>query len=128
MEIEQTQCCAVDEICHLSYSNNAKDAMKDFCDYLCGYEEEENEKLDPAAFYTFTGVVKFKGTECARNRGYYNYGKAFKAFILRNKLGMVTESQARPNRINHPNHVVKVWVWSPNATALNKWWRKNREA
>lgn len=134
MEIENTQCCAVSEISDLSYHDNAKDAMLAFCgehvsnygDYYYDERPPRSNSILPSAFYIFTGVVKYKGGEAAAHRHHYNYGKAFKAFILKNKLGAVTESQARPNRVNHPNHVVQVWVWSPNKIALNRWWKRNR--
>ena len=112
MLIEETTCCAVKEIDGLSEYTNAKDAMLDACEELGIYNYP---KYTPG-FVIFTGVV---------NRG-QRYGQNFKAFILRNKLGSVAESPAAPNRINHPSHLVKVWVWQPDPTRLQHWYKQNR--
>jgi len=113
MILTNTQCCAVQEISDLSYHKTAKEAMKTFCDEV-GYFHQQR----PAAFYIFTAVVR-------QPRSKPTYGQRFAELIRRNKLGELRESVARPNRLNHPNHLVKVWIWAPNERNLWKWDRRN---
>ena len=85
--------------------------MLSFCSKLYGA---------PAAFYIFTGVVGY-----TKSKGKPRYGPEFANFISEHKLGTVTEAPARVNRTNHPTHLVKVWVWSPNYRKLKAWYNKN---
>lgn len=128
-------CCAVGEISLLEHYEGAPEkAMKDFCkgfeqpSYALGTYRRIGSKLgDISAFYVFTGVV---GNKDGDDDGDYveevSYGPEFAAYILKNRLGRVVESPARYNRVNHPTHLVKVWVWAPSVAGLNTWWEKHK--
>jgi hypothetical protein len=118
MYVDETGCCAVDEIHELSVHGSAEEAMIGFIRAV--YDSDRGYDLDEhifSAFYIFTGVVKQPGSNP-------KYGPRFAAYIKRHKLGVVTESVARPNRVNHPDHVVKVWVWATSQRGLEAWARK----
>lgn len=129
MNIESTSCCAVEDINDLSSHNTPELAMREFClglevekDY--NYYRSKKVLSQPAGFYIFTGVVRHsKGSGTPRQNG--KYAPNFAAYILKHKLGSVVETTAHPNRVNHPDHWIKVYVWHPNETNLRKWWKKN---
>ena len=108
MQIRCTGCCAMSEITGLSTHLTAREAMTAFC------RETGVTLYKPHAFYLFTAVVRQPGSRPT-------YGQNFAALIRRNKLGALRESVAKPNRVNHPSHIVKVWIWSPNISNLRKW-------
>lgn len=157
MEIENTRCCAVDEIADLSSHASAEEAMYAFCGelvdrggdgytaedrwydnhpgryvdgrYVPGAEPPANLReskaiCKPSGFYTFTGVVKHtRGGQPTQNG---QYAPNFAKYIIKHKLGSVVESRPAANRCNHPDHIVKVYVWHPNERNLRKWWRNKQ--
>ncbi len=130
MELQETRCCAVLEIDGLSDHSSPEDAMKSVCERLQEMEEdnrgwgEDDDKpksLIPPGFIIFTGVVKCeKGAHRGCQTG---YGEKFEALIRKERLGLVSGSCVRTNRINHPEHQVKVWTWAPSVKGLNRWWK-----
>lgn len=136
MNITSTSCCGVDEIDNLQDYTDPEKAMLAFCDQVFHYDRWIKESQDNlAGIYIFTGVERLRGTtEIAipytdKNRYKIGvrigYGSAFAKFITVNKLGKVVAGQAAANRINHPNHIVKCWVWTPAVTALKRWYKEN---
>ena len=134
MNLANTGCCAVTEITDLSDHKLAPDAMKAFCEEVVGNWERnawpirvvaKDEPLHLGGFYIFTGVVEQKERTGKGRRP--TYGQNFAAFIRRHRLGHLTESVAVSNRLHHPNHLVKVWVWSPAPRNLNRWWKDHRK-
>lgn len=132
MYIENTQCCAVDEISELSHHNDPRETMRlwynqvmnnDPDDYGWYHNQQEIEKMNiPAAFYIFTGVVKH--TDGTRPKLNGKYGPNFATYIRRHRLGKLTESEMRANRVNHPKHYVKIWTWAPSIKNLKKWYKR----
>lgn len=131
MELIATACCAVEEIDGLANWDDPKDAMTDLCERMLkdadGYDERvyRNKQSGPndlivPGFITFTAVVGY--TDKAEK---HTYGPKFAAFIKRHNLGTVVESPVRVNRMNHPTHKVKVYVWATSLDGLTKWWVKN---
>jgi hypothetical protein len=133
MYIEEAGCCAVSEICDLHSSRTAKGAMLSFCDSQMtndGYDpwgarDRRQNSDDLSAFYIFTGVIKLTEPQHGWQGG-VTYGPRFAKFIKDNKLGEVSTLRGHPNRVNHPDHVVKVWVWHPNKRNLSIWYRENK--
>lgn len=133
LEIMDTSgCCAVREICNLSSEPNAKTAMKNWCEYELMDEDdsdyhyypgEERYRQIPYAFYTFTGVIKHTD---GRSRPPQNgrYGPEFARLIKRYKLGKLTQSVLRANRVNDPQHFVRIWTWAPSIKNCKKWYNK----
>lgn len=143
MEIVGTACCAVMELDYIQDEKTPPDVLSSVCrqiedeqslgsyDYQLGrYIRKPVSALKPSAFYTFTGVerVKKPAVPPSINRGTERtgYGKKFANYIKKHRLGVLVESPVRANRVNHPDHFVKVWVWAPSEKALNKWWRKHK--
>ncbi len=137
MLLRATNCCALTEIADLSHHPDPKTAMKAFClqyaqearyDYNTNrYIYNQVGKLNEgtvSGLYLFTGVVKHTdGTKPYANG---KYGPAFASFIRKNKLGKVAVSTGSPNRVNHPTHVVKAWVWVPDVKTLSSWYAENK--
>jgi len=150
MYLNDTNCCALSEITNLSDNiGNPKQWMKDFCRSLGMYGDKwtptRNLSRYIGAFYMFTSVERIIGGSL---RDRYDeekleanerldpdddevyrikYGSTFAKFIKDNKLGKVTVSPGRPNYLNHPTHVVKVYIWAPDREALVNWFTKNKE-
>lgn len=140
MELLETSCCAVREIDGLSDHLKAEEAMEEFC-FLIIRDDDEYYAGDDGYYDTmgrwrrpartpqppfktpgliiFTGVV---GDTNPKVKGNFTYGPNFKAYILKHKLGMVVESPLTTNRLNHPTHQIKAWMWRPNQKALNAWY------
>jgi hypothetical protein len=136
--------CAAHVIGYLNEFEGPKDAMIAFCkthsDRYNGFEMR-----DPGAFILFTGVEDLTESDADYyrkkdgvdddNEDYSDeefpdpplgYGGKFEKFILANDLGPVTGSELRPNRLNHPNHIDKMWVWCPDFERLKAWWEPHR--
>ncbi len=124
MYITNTQCCAVCEIGSLSQHKTPVIAMKTFCTLLANGRRYIGTMKNPYGFYIFTGVVEHTDNSPAERN--FTYGPDFAAYIIKNKLGSVSESVPMINRANHPNHVVKVWVWAPDPENLAKWHAKHK--
>lgn len=56
-------------------------------------------------------------------------GAKFAAYITKHKLGEITASPARHNPVHNERKKgymdLKIYIWSPSTTGLNKWWKKN---
>jgi len=113
MHINDTSCCAVQEIAELREYGSAKEAMLGFYNSNAGCV---------GTFYIFTGVIK----SSERYDGpvdSYKYGPNFEAYIRKYRLGTVMRSPSRINK-NNGIHTVVVWVWTPNERALERWYNK----
>lgn len=135
MTLKETQCCAIQEIAHLSDHASAEEAMEAFCGLLTEshndfYNDTSSKKFLPLAvpgLITFSGVVGFERGSSS-GRGNISYGPNFKAFILRHGLGAVSESPLTTNRLNHPERKIKAWMWRPHVKNLTAWWHKRSDA
>lgn len=147
LEVNSTNCCAVNQLHHLHTQIDPvtklfdpkgaiKAIFKSWSDYQIRYGSPSIARSVVGtlrsychAHYIFTGVVELKGNIEVESRGAgcndLTYGPALAAFIKKNKLGKVIVSPQEVNRVNHPNHFVKVWVWTPDLTNLEAWFIKN---
>lgn len=127
-------CCCINEIFGLQYhKNDAKAAMLEFCQAkdqkkVYGYGED-GAIMSLYGHYIFSAVVKDdhndgKGDNNTAPYG-FTYGDTFAKFIRDEGLGTVAESEPARNRVNHPNHHVKVYVWQPDLEGLQKWYKAN---
>jgi hypothetical protein len=134
MEIHETACCALMEMAHISdHEGDAEEVMKEMCEQL---DPELGSPIDsyndgPPKGITlvipghmiFTAVVGYTTNDDEEGYGVKpSYGPNLAKFIKKNKLGAVVESPIQVNRVNHPTHKVRVYVWTPNAKNLQKWW------
>lgn len=137
MHINDTGCCAMKEICGLEDGGTSEELLNDVCASIagegdCSYYSSTDRNADKLhigdvhGFYVFTGVVAADGYYHAGRRP--TYGQDFAAYITRNGLGTVTSSVAARNRVNHPDHKVRVWVWAPNAKKLAQWYNRRLKA
>jgi hypothetical protein len=126
MIVNSTQCCAVMELSGIASYNEPKQVVTRLCQTFrwnlaetdrWGYKQHSQ----PYAFYTFTSVERLKGTSDPVKIG---YGKKLAEFIKANRLGEVKVSHGRYNRVNHPTHWVRVYVWSPHPKRLKEWYEK----
>jgi hypothetical protein len=131
MEIHDLCCCAVHELNILSTYSTPKEAMLAFCKLHVsryGYNGVTKGGLyTPGAFYIFTGVVKFRDDSDDYGED-TSYGLNFAAYIKEQRLGVVSSSCRRVNRVNHPDHTIKVWIWAPSVKRLRLWWEANKGA
>lgn len=134
MELTQTQCCAIEEISELSTHATPEDAMADLCEAMeygaaDSYNDREyrnresnDDDLIIPGLLTFTGVVGYTDGDTDDT----TYGPKFAAYIRKHKLGRVVEGPVSTNRMNHPTHKVRLWIWKPSVKGLTKWWKANR--
>lgn len=121
MYIENTSCCAVEDINGLSDHDTPEEAMEEFCEHY--YDGHYGPMSPLPGLILFTAVVGYTD-----NKAKPSYGPNFKAFILKHRLGSVVESPLTTNRQNHPNHQIKAWLWRPNQKALQAWMTRVRKA
>ena len=131
MYLNATSCCALQDIAGLKEHPTPEEAMQAFCentivrsdyDWNTGrYTKRGISRAKLHGHYIFTGVVGYKGN---REGGSVTYGPKFAAFIRKHQLGAVVAGKAEINRTNHPTHIVKVWVWTPNQVKVKAWYRK----
>ena len=133
MDLNETNCCAVMEMAHISDNDGPEDILRELCSDIWSENSYYDPEWDdppssnkPQAFYIFTGVVKYK-PDSEDDGDDVDYAPRLAAYIRRKKLGVVTESPARYNRTNHPDHQVKVYVWAPSARGLRAWWTERRQ-
>lgn len=137
MNLKDTGCCGTKEITGLSTHKTVEEAMKAFCTPL--FEKGTGNwgyyAKTVYTFYIFTAAVYSKEDRdkyVKQHPGYahsYNlYGHNFAKFIRAKKLGKVWTSAALVNVAFHPDHKVKVWLWSPDKVALKAWWEQNKPA
>lgn len=55
-------------------------------------------------------------------------GEKLTKFIRDNGFGTVVEGGEAVNKKWHPDHTVKIWVWTSNEDALRAWWAKYEPA
>ena len=133
MDIKGTGCCAVQEIVHLRDHDNTAEAMAEFCkqtytsqtyDYnTSAYIYRLNPRAKLHGHYTFTGVIGYKD----RKERSITYAPNFAAFIRTHQLGAVVGGKAEYNRTNHPTHLVRVWIWTPNPVNVKAWYKKYKK-
>lgn len=123
MDVMTTPCCALNIIEGISeYEGHPEEALLEVCENV---QDTHGDLLSELrAFYIFTAVLKEK--ERPRTR---RYGPELRDYIRRKGLGHVTESLSRMNRTGAPNHLVRVYIWTPNARAVSRWYaqRKGKE-
>jgi hypothetical protein len=111
--------CAVAEISGLVRYRDCPDrAMRDF--YL-------QSKFEHAVIMIFNGVVRNTVGTGDRDDEWCNgcqYCQQFAAYILRHKLGEVKEGVEVENRNYHTGHFIRIYTWSPDYQALEKWYKE----
>lgn len=121
ISVHFTSCCGVADIDGLSYGQSAETSMLEICqDLACDGDGRDLDANLTGAHYLFTAVIQ-------EGRTRYTYGPDFKAYILKHKLGTVTQSPVRANRGNHPDHWIRAYLWQPNVRSLKAWYKKHKE-
>jgi hypothetical protein len=116
------ECCALDELTDLTDYSQDPPTPEYSMFTLCRARSNvyKKGKLYPfPGTIIFTGVIAYKGTGVKPT-----YGQRFARFITRNKLGTVVGGKPAYNRINHPSHLVRTWVWNPDQRALEEWFKE----
>jgi hypothetical protein len=130
MEVYSTHCCAIEEIHRLSDHPKSEDALRKILATMIGCYPP-NSTLEVyyrsiPAFLWFSGVIECKEGRLPVIGGTnFTYGPNFAEFLRKNKLGTVTSGPSQWNRVNHPNHKVKMWVWQPDPKRVVAWWKEN---
>jgi hypothetical protein len=137
---DNLHCCGLQEIDDLQSHDSPKEAMEDFCSATLSKNMYTGRITNNMGnIYIFSGVERVSN---AKIKTYKNgqaepetlgwvdpvkikYASEFAAFIRRNKLGVVKESPARSNRLNHPNHMLKCYIFCPDGKAISKWFLQN---
>ena len=129
MVIRSTGCCGVQELQYISSHPTPQEVLKDLCDRMrkpAKTTAEQHYALSgkPHGHYIFTGVIRHRKGEGAPTQD-GKYGPNLMAYIRQHNLGTVVESAEGPNRVNHPTHIIKVWVWTPAPRMLQAWYEAN---
>lgn len=135
MMINRLQCCAITEIYDLGLTEgNPTQVMLKFCEKVMkvdtsggNYYSPKKVGPNPGAFYVFSEVVRIrKDSRDSYKPKHDGYGARFAKFIKENKLGALVETPNRCNRLNHPDHTIKVYIWMPAKRSLMAWWTKHK--
>ena len=129
MNVTTTQCCAAMEMYGMGTLDDPKAHLLSVCQQI--YPDQSRYGMadlqgQPHAHYVFHGVVKYKDGTKPDYRYSATAPTNLARYIRLNKLGKVRGSAAEWNRRNHPDHLVRVWVWTPDPENLKKWFAKNR--
>lgn len=126
MYVQELQsCCGVGELIDIRYGpgggsyerSNPEKIIK----YVCNeaglgvknvWDDDPRETL--YGLYVFSDAVSESGK-------IHRIGLNLAKYIVDQGLGTVLESPAKINSVNHPEHKVKVWIWSVNKAALRAW-------
>lgn len=113
MNIVTTECCAAMEMCGMGTVSDPKTHMLSICTQIfpnhCHMGRPDLHQI-PYSHYIFHGVVKYKEGTPKDPRYSDKAGTNLARFIRANKLGKVVGSYPEWNRVNHANHLVRVWV------------------
>lgn len=103
MQVRDMYCCGTKEISGLTYEGTPEQALRQL------------PRVSPAC-YVFTGASYYATSPAP-------YAKRFKDYILKHRLGVVTESA--PRRNPNSGRFVTLYVWSVNSKAFSAW-RQNK--
>lgn len=124
ININEMSCCAFQEIDGVEDYDDPKDFLLDLCREIWPERRVTyGEKNMPSAFYVFTGVIKVK----RGNLSSTGMVERVAEYIKKHKLGALSKGPSRVNRINHPDHTVRGYIWAPSEDKLWKWWRANQD-
>lgn len=130
-----TGCCGVQEILSLSSMASAEAAMLAFTKtifkpsvsrYTYGFNAQKGY-VTPYSHYTFTAAIYGKEEGKAESlldpefKLWNPYGHKFAQYIRDHKLGDVSTTKPVVNALNHPDHRVQIWIWTPDIEALHAW-------
>lgn len=126
MNINPLSSCMAQELTYISSHATPAAVLEEFCKrYFLPVANPYNNKQPTevkarfTAFYIFTAVLR--DMDVVRN-----YGPAFADFLRSNNFGIVTETPETYNPLYHKEHIVKVYVWQPNAETIVQWWNARR--
>lgn len=71
------------------------------------------------SFYVFS-QAQIKGQAAIKGE---TYGDRLSRFITENKLGTVIETESKSNLKYHSQHHSKVFIWTVDHAAVNKWYK-----
>jgi hypothetical protein len=139
----EMHCCGLTEIVDLLEHDSPKEAMLGFMNQVVIKNRYTKlTRINIGGFYIFSGVEKvlnpnivtYENGIAEPDYDYIDddrcpvkikYASEFAKFIVRNKLGVLRASPLRPNTLNHPDHIVKCWIWAPDIKALKIWYNAN---
>ena len=126
MNLTNTQCCAAMEMYGMGKLEDPKQHLLSVCKQMWPVNKWSSGDCTQKIYshYIFHGVVKYEGYP--DNRYSDKAGTLLAKFIRKNKLGTVVGSKPEWNRVNHPDHQVRVWVWTPDDAKLKAWYKQNR--
>jgi len=133
MRLVNTSCCAMEEISDLrDNAGRPHKTVKQLCEEFWGPPTKSiwgcRQEIRPEsvpAFIIFSGVEHCDkdGDDDIVDTG---YAQELADYINENNLGIVTRSVKRKNRVNHPDHTVRIYIWAPSPKGLIEWYKKNK--
>ena len=128
MQLRSTACCGLIEMYGMGTVDDPKAHLLSVCKSWWPAPQMPNMAhrwmiATVHGQYMFHGVVKYTGSKDGRysETAAENLAK----YIRRHKLGTVVGSKPAANRVNHPDHILRVFVWNPDVDAMKAWYQKN---
>jgi hypothetical protein len=119
--------CAVGSIANVGSCQNAEMVMRRFCELQLGTNSGYRKNYPLLnAFYVFCAGPEVKSNEKGGTGHsvdhWPRYGTEFAQYLIDNGLGGVATLPAKKNAKHHPTSTAQTWLWSPDQTAVEKWW------
>jgi hypothetical protein len=120
--------CAASQITNLGQELGPEHALKTFCKKALlpqggrwgSAHAGKFNMLEP--HYIFIAGPEVSGH--GHSKAWVRYGTEFATYLRKHRLGRVASTGKVINEKHHPDTDCQVWVWQPNALALQKWWTR----
>ena len=122
-------CCGIEEILGVTYGITPEEILQAVCRDGLGTRSSPVQTgcgHGLSALFTWSAALNTatdlnNGTAIKNPGG----GEQLAVYIAKHKLGQVVFGGEAPNRKWHPQHLIKVWVWTVDVEALKTWWSKH---
>ena len=124
--------CAISSLSGIGEFSNPVDILRSFCQTELGRVTRFNAGYKHlAAFYVFSAGPEVRSTDPGgthHSKDHWpRYGTEFAQYLVENRLGEVSTLPPKLNLRHHNTSTAQVWLWSPDQTELQNWWKNQQE-